>query len=359
MSSAPRVFIGPDHRGRVLEGRYLLREFLGGGGTANVYEGHDYRLGRPVAVKVIHPDNVRDLEDRLRVKQEAALAAEIDHPHVMPLYDYGEETTHGGDPVIYMVMPRAPSQTLRDLILSETIRWRRAVSLTLQILDGLAAIHALGVIHRDLKPSNFILRRRFGGRDQLQILDFGLAAHVGERPFTAPISEPGRLWGSAPYLAPEQIEHAERSVRSDLYSVGVILFELLTRRPPFFGPDYAVLEAHVRRPPPSPRLVAPDAGIPAAIEAVVLRALTKDPELRYAHTEAFAAALTDALRSIHEEDPIACPSGHLGCEEAKRSLAAWTRFEYALAGEEATQAARLSGVWSPLRLLMSDLPPDE
>src|SRR5690606_4772170 len=212
---------------------------------------------------------------RLRVKQEAALAAAIDHPHVMPIYDFGEENTHGGDPLIYMVMPRAPSETLRDLVLSEILPWRRAVTLTLQILDGLAAIHRVGVIHRDLKPANFILRRRFGGRDHLQILDLGLAAHLGPRPYTAPISVPGQLWGSAPYLAPEQIEHAQRSVRSDLYSVGVVLFELLTRRPPFHGPDFTVLEAHVRRPPPSPRRMAPDARIPRSIEAVTLRALAK------------------------------------------------------------------------------------
>ena len=125
MSSVPRVLYGPDHRGRILGGRYLLHDFLGGGGTANVYEGHDYRLARTVAVKVIHPEHVRDFEDRLRVKQEAALTAAIDHPHVMPIYDFGEEEVRDDDPVIYMVMPRAPSMTLRDLIR----RLRRALQI--------------------------------------------------------------------------------------------------------------------------------------------------------------------------------------------------------------------------------------
>lgn len=360
MTPSPSL-LGPDLRGRVLCDRFRLDAIVGCGGTANVYDALDLRLRRRVAVKVVHPEHARSEAQRLRVRQEAVLAGILDHPHVVPIHDLAEDAGTGGEPIVFMVMPLLRGPTLRDLVLAGPIDWPRALLLVRQLLDGLAAVHALGVIHRDLKSTNCIVCE-VDGADHLRLLDLGLAKVLASGLFSrTPASAQGGVVGTLAYLSPEQARGLAVDVRSDLYSVGVLLFEVLTRRVPFVGSDYDVLTAHVAEEPPSPREFAP--GVPARVEGVVLRALAKDPAERFPSAQAFDAALAEVLvdEGVAVGTPFRapCPSRHAGSDEAQASLAAWTCFEYDRAHRTADAAARLNWAWSPLKLLMSLLPAEE
>ncbi|MBK8265119.1 MAG: protein kinase [Nannocystis sp.] len=193
------------------------------------------------------------------VFQEAVIAAQLDHPHIMPVFDHGEHPpTHDGEPVLFLVMPRLAGHTHRQRLLDE-ISLTDALRLTLQLLDALAALHALDVTHRDLKPENCLITRR-DGRDHLILLDFGLAKVCGAPLLSlAPRSAPGALIGTPRLHLPEQARDEPITTAADLYAVGVILFELITRRPPFLGPNaLQVLCAHACAAPPSARELAPD-----------------------------------------------------------------------------------------------------
>ncbi|MCA9637021.1 MAG: protein kinase, partial [Myxococcales bacterium] len=198
-SSQPRPHVaGPDHRGRLLAGRYLLERVVGLGGTATVYAALDRRLRRRVALKVIHPEHARGDEQRRRIRQEARMVGLLDHPHVLPLLDYGEEALADGELLAFLVMPLLDGISLRELVLGGAVAWPRALALVRQLLAGVAAIHAAGALHRDLKAGNCILTQRSGG-DHLWIVDFGLAK--ARRPgliSLAPRSSAGVLIGTLP-----------------------------------------------------------------------------------------------------------------------------------------------------------------
>ena len=352
---------GPDLRGRLCGGRYRLEDVIGWGGTACVYAGLDVHLRRPVAVKVVHPEHARSDDQRRRVQQEARLLALVEHPHVTSLLDFGVELRDDdGEALCFLVMPLVGGVTLRELVLAGAIAWPRAVALSRQILSGLAAIHCAGALHRDLKAQNCLVGRR-DGREHLWILDFGLAKAVVPGLISqAPRSLTGALVGTLPYLSPEQAQGLGVDARSDLYAVGVLLFELLTRRLPFIGTDYEVLTSIVERAPPPLRTLVPGAVFPASLEAVVSRALAKDPRQRYWTASAFDAALVEVLEEEERADELSWSCGrsptHAGCDEARSSLAAWSCFEYERADRMAKRAARLDHGWSPLALLMSLLP---
>ncbi|MEZ4449869.1 MAG: serine/threonine-protein kinase [Nannocystaceae bacterium] len=347
----------PDYRGELVGGRYLLGPLIGRGGTASVHAGVDQRLRRRVAVKVIHPEHARSDAQRRRARREAVVGASFDHPHVVPLLDHGDELLAHGEHRPYLVMPLLEGATLRGLVLEGSIAWPRAVALCRQLLAGLAAIHACGVIHRDLKACNAFISHE-QGREHLRILDFGLARVTREGLLSRwPASASGVIVGTPAYLAPEQIRGRPIDERVDLYAAGVILFEALTRRLPFGGSEYEVLTAHVGEPPPSPRAIAGADAIPASVEASVLRALAKDPAARFASAAEFDAALAQALREAGISTPVnACPEGHAGTTEAQASLAAWTSFDYARAHASACEAGRINRAWGPLQVLMSLIP---
>ena len=355
LSSMPRGF-GPALRSAILSDRYHLREFIGRGGSGNVYAAVDRRLQRRVAVKVIDPEYAQQEEKRLRIHQEALIGAQIAHVNVAQILDFGEEVDDHGDVLPFIVMPLLSGPTLRELILDGPIPWQTAGLWTHQLLMGLAALHERGVLHRDIKLDNCILVTE-SGAEVLKIIDLGLAKVTRDELLSRrPTSTAGVIIGSLPYLSPEQARGEEADERSDLYAAGVVLFELLTRRAPFVGTDYQVLSGHVEEPPPLPSVLAPLSGIPAALEEVTLRALTKKPDERYRSAHDFDIALVEALAQAGVG--VGQSPAFAGCCEAQASLAAWTCFDYQHARTEAGRATRLNRAWSPLKLLM-ELTPEE
>ncbi|HFE45660.1 MAG TPA: serine/threonine protein kinase [Nannocystis exedens] len=308
MSSTPPLHRDPDLRGKLLGGRYRLEEILAYGGSASVYEGYDLRLKRPVAIKVPYSEYVRTPLQRRRIIQEATLGARVHHPHVLPIFDIDQLPGAGNETRVYMVMPRISGVTLRRVVSHGPLPWRRAIRLATQLAEGLAALHDAGVLHRDIKPENCMVTC-IDGRDHLRLGDFGLAkTTITELLSQAPESIPGVIIGSLPYISPEQTQGLALDLRSDIYSVAVVLFEMLTGRTPFADRTnpIAQITAQITARPPSPRRLVPGSEIPPAVEAVVLQALSKDPRRRHSSSEWFAAAINIAAQTVPgpPEDPI-------------------------------------------------------
>jgi eukaryotic-like serine/threonine-protein kinase len=271
-----------------VDGRYRLLERVGAGGAASVYRAEDLRLGRDVAVKVLHSGLAEDRELVKRFRREAESAASVTHRHVVAIYDRGEwDGTH------YIAMEYVAGRSLRSIIRDEApLEPARAIDLTVQILRAAGAIHSRGIIHRDLKPHNAIV----DGAGGLKVTDFGIAwAGVSD------ITEAGAIFGSAHYLSPEQAEGGELTGGSDLYSVGVILYEALAARRPFDGETaVAIALKHIQERPMPP--TAFNAAVTPELESIVMRALEKDPGRRFADAEAFIAALTEAKPALKRKD---------------------------------------------------------
>jgi serine/threonine-protein kinase len=260
----------------VIDGRYRVVEHIGSGGMADVYRAEDTHLGRPVALKLLYKRFAQDQEFVERFRREASAAAGLQHPNVVSVYDRGEF-----DGTYYIAMEYCEGMSLKALVLREApLSVRRAISLTKKILVAARFAHRRGVIHRDLKPHNVIVGQD-GADDFVKVADFGIA-----RAGASEITEVGAIMGTAQYLSPEQAQGRSVNEASDLYSIGVVLFEMLTGRPPFDG-DSAVAIAlkHVSQPPPSPRELRSE--IPPELEAVVLRALAKEPSQRYSDADSF------------------------------------------------------------------------
>lgn len=259
-------------------GRYRLGERLGHGGMGEVFAAHDLRLDREVALKLLRADLAQQEGMRERVVAEARLAARLSHPHVVGVLDTGEQD---GRP--FVVMERLSGRTLRDELAGGPLPAERVRDVGLQVLRALAAAHALGIVHRDVKPGNVL----DAGMGTWKVADFGIAkwVHADET-----LTGTGELLGSPSYLAPERIEGQQAGPSSDLYAVGVLLYEALCGRKPFEGNDPFALATAIRdgafEPPAS---VRPDAD--TEIVAVIERAMRLDPADRYESAEAMAAAL--------------------------------------------------------------------
>lgn len=265
-------------------GPYRLMEQLGQGAVAQVYRGLAPD-GLQVAIKLLHPSLTGDEGFVARFSREAEAAASLDHPHIVHVLDHGVEGEQH-----YLVMELVDGPTLQAVLRDRTqpLAPAEAVALIARLAEALDYAHRQGVIHRDVKPSNILLR---GGRlDDPVLGDFGVARMVDATVAT----QAGALLGTPAYMAPEQGEGRPGDERSDVYALGVILYELLTGRPPFQADSpYALILRHIHTPPPPPRSLRSD--LPPALEAVVLRALEKDPAARYPTAAAFAAALTASL----------------------------------------------------------------
>ncbi|MFE9623883.1 Stk1 family PASTA domain-containing Ser/Thr kinase [Streptomyces sp. NPDC006527] len=273
---------------RRLGGRYELSHVLGRGGMAEVYLAHDTRLGRTVAVKTLRADLARDPSFQARFRREAQSAASLNHPAIVAVYDTGEDYIDNVS-IPYIVMEYVDGSTLRELLHSgRKLLPERAMEMTIGILQGLEYAHRNGIVHRDIKPANVMLTRN----GQVKVMDFGIARAMGDAGMT--MTQTAAVIGTAQYLSPEQAKGEQVDARSDLYSTGCLLYELLTVRPPFVGDSpVAVAYQHVREEPQPPSVFDPE--ITPEMDAIVLRALVKDPNYRYQSADEMRADIEACL----------------------------------------------------------------
>lgn len=268
--------------GTLLAGRYRLDRLVANGGMAQVWEASDETLRRRVAVKILH-DHLADPATVARFRAEGVTAARLTHPGVVAIFD---TCSDGGLDAI--VMEYVEGHTLRDVLDREgPLAPERAIDITMQIADALAAAHRLGLIHRDVKPANVLLRPD----GSVKVTDFGIAKVRDEG--GGDLTLPGTFLGTAKYLSPEQVEGRPVDARSDVYALGIVLYEMLSGEVPFDGPtDAAIALARVQRDPRPLREVAP--GVPPALDAIVRRAMARDPDDRYPGMVELRVALASA-----------------------------------------------------------------
>ncbi|MFB7632490.1 Stk1 family PASTA domain-containing Ser/Thr kinase [Streptomyces sp. NPDC056149] len=282
---------------RRLGGRYELGSVLGRGGMAEVYLAHDTRLGRTVAVKTLRVDLARDPSFQARFRREAQSAASLNHPSIVAVYDTGEDYVDGVS-IPYIVMEYVDGSTLRELLHSgRKLLPERSLEMTTGVLQALEYSHRAGIVHRDIKPANVMLTRT----GQVKVMDFGIARAMGDAGMT--MTQTAAVIGTAQYLSPEQAKGEQVDARSDLYSTGCLLYELLTVRPPFVGDSpVAVAYQHVREEPQPPSTFDPE--ISPEMDAIVLKALVKDPDYRYQSADEMRADIEAAL----DGQPVAATS---------------------------------------------------
>ncbi len=275
-------------------GKYRVLEPLGSGGMARVYRGYHPQLDRYVAIKVLRSDLVEDELFLTRFRQEAQAVASLRHPNIIQVFDFDI-----ADGIYFMVMELLDGDTLHTRLNDYRVRdeqmpWGEMVRILLDVLDGLNYAHQERMIHRDIKPANILLTRR----GQAVLGDFGIAQIVGGTRHTMT----GALLGTLNYMAPEQALEGNSDVRSDLYSLGIVLYEMLTRRPPYDADTpLAILLKHVNDPLPLPSELNPD--IPAPLERIVLKALAKEPNGRFQSAQEMAEALHRAAAKADIELP--------------------------------------------------------
>lgn len=272
----------------MLSGRYRVDELIGRGGMATVYRGHDLTLGRAVAVKILKRELAADSAFRTRFRLEAQAASRMSHPAIVRVYDAGEDVDTDPDgtqhPLPYIVMELVQGKLLKDIIAAGPVSVSEAVRYVDGILEALEYSHRAGVVHRDIKPGNVMVT----GQGQVKVMDFGIARAVSDSSST--VAETTAIIGTASYFSPEQAKGEPVDARADIYSAGVVLYELLAGRPPFRGDTpVAVAYQHVSEAPvPPSELVG---SVPRSLDAVVLRALAKDPFQRFADAASFRESL--------------------------------------------------------------------
>ncbi len=275
---------------RVLAGRYRVDQLIGHGGMAKVYRGYDLTLGRDVAVKILDPELARDTAFRTRFRLEAQAASRMSHPSIVRVFDAGEDPGASGSdqPVPYIVMELVEGTLLKAIIADGPVPAADAVRYVDGILEALEYSHKAGVIHRDIKPGNVMVTPK----GTVKVMDFGIARAVSDSSST--VAETTQIIGTAAYFSPEQAKGEPVDARTDLYSTGVVLYELLTGRQPFRGDSpVAVAYQHVSETPVPPTEV--NELSPGALDPVVLRALAKDPFQRYPDAATFRTALDTAF----------------------------------------------------------------
>src|SRR5436190_2066965 len=278
---------------RLLGGRYELDGVVGRGGMAEVYRARDLRLDRVVAVKTLREDLARDQTFQARFRREAQSAASLNHPSIVAVYDTGEDD-HGPAPVPYIVMEYVHGRTVRDLLRDDRrLLPERALEITDGVLRALDYSHRNGIVHRDIKPANVMITRS----GDIKVMDFGIARAVADT--SATMTQTQAVIGTAQYLSPEQAQGLPVDARSDLYSTGCLLFELLTGRPPFVGDSpVSVAYQHVGERPQPPSSFNHD--VPTVYDNITLHALEKERERRYQSATEFR----NDLMAAREGRPI-------------------------------------------------------
>ncbi|MFD6455580.1 Stk1 family PASTA domain-containing Ser/Thr kinase [Nocardia sp. NPDC060220] len=278
-----------------LSSRYELGEIIGFGGMSEVHRARDVRLSRDVAIKVLRADLARDPTFYLRFKREAQNAAALNHPAIVAVYDTGEATVDGG-PLPYIVMEYVEGDTLRDIVRGKgPLAPRKAMEVVADVCAALDFSHKAGIVHRDMKPANIMINRA----GAVKVMDFGIARAIADS--ANPMTQTAAVIGTAQYLSPEQARGETVDARSDVYSVGCVLFEILTGQPPFTGDSpVAVAYQHVKEDPPLPSSVNP--GVPRELDSVILKAMAKNPANRY---QTAAEMRADLIRVLGGQKPSA------------------------------------------------------
>jgi serine/threonine-protein kinase len=281
----------------VLGERYEIGGVLGRGGMAEVHRGRDLRLGREVAVKVLRSDLARDPSFQVRFRREAQAAASLNHPAIVAVYDTGEDRTPTGA-TPYIVMEYVEGETLRDVLRREGhLSPERAMSLSADICGALDFSHRNGIVHRDVKPGNVMITPQ----GAVKVMDFGIARAVSDS--AATMTSTAAVIGTAQYLSPEQARGEGVDARSDVYSLGCLLYELVTGAPPFTGDSpVAVAYQHVREDPRLPSSINRE--VPPELDAILLKAMSKNPANRY---QSAADMRNDLLRALAGQRVEATP----------------------------------------------------
>src|SRR3954453_13741417 len=274
---------------RLVGGRYELGELIGYGGMAEVHRGRDSRLNREVAIKVLRADLARDPSFLNRFRREAHSAAGLNHPSIVAVYDTGEDLTADGTPQPFIVMEFVHGRTLRDIVKSEgRLPARRAMEIVADVCAALDFSHRNGIIHRDIKPANVMITTT----GAVKVMDFGIARAVADN--SATVTQTANVIGTAQYLSPEQARGESVDARSDVYSTGCLLYELVTGVPPFQGDSpVAVAYQHVRENPVLPSARNPE--LPRVLDSIVMKSLAKNQQNRYQSAGEMQADLQRAL----------------------------------------------------------------
>jgi tRNA A-37 threonylcarbamoyl transferase component Bud32 len=282
--------------GEVIDGRYKIVELIGTGGMGRVYRAEQLRLHRSVAVKVLHRSYSATLEGQRRFEREAIAVARLDHPNCVAVQDFGQLT----DGSLYLVMSYLPGVLLGDALEDTTFSTPRALHIARHLLSGLAHAHKVGIVHRDVKPDNVMLVHHEGDADFAKLFDFGIvkfAAATGEA--AQKLTMIGQRFGTPAYMSPEQSLGRAVDARADLYSLTVVLYEMLIGRRPFIAADEeGLLVMHAAKAPPSLADGAPEREFAESLEALVRRGLSKKPEERYASADEYLAALDDCAAAL-------------------------------------------------------------
>ncbi len=281
--------------GRTLDEKYYVEERLGSGGMGKVYRARHLSMDRPVAIKFLHQRFSEDEAARLRLLTEARAAVALRHSNAVSVTDFG----HTAEGWVYIVMELLEGRTLREIVSREApLETARATSIMLQASDAVAAAHQAGIIHRDLKPSNILVTQSADQPAVVKVLDFGIAKFfTGNDDDDSAMDQSNTVIGTPRYMSPEQHNGSELTPATDVYSLGVILYEMLTGMVPFSGSTPAeIAEKHVNNPPHSPREVV--AAIPEDVERIVLHALEKQPSDRPSDAAEFRRELLDTAERL-------------------------------------------------------------
>ncbi len=357
--------------GTVLLEQFRIDQQIGTGGMGTVYRAHQTTVGRDVAIKVLRPELARDEQAVFRFEREARVAISLDHPNLVRVFLSGRLK----DGRLYIVMELLEGRTLADELDEEGLpSLERVLIMIMKLCAGLGAVHAAGIVHRDIKPENIYLVRRGRDHDFVKLVDFGIARVLESEGIGPATTQDGRVFGTATYISPEAATGEETDQRSDIYSLGVLSYQLLTGELPFQGKTAsAVLMQHVHQEPPLLQSVGRGGQVPDDLASVVMRALSKDPDAREQTLAGFLNSLSEAagnagllndarsllFGTIWGED-LAAPGSYLaellGSSAPPGSSSALAATQPAYGGRDPREEALLSSAPKPFGTTAHDLP---